>query len=402
MRLGYAVAAVALIVGLLIGAGIGTYVIAPMLAPPPALPIKIGYAGPITGTLANLGTQAYQGAILAAEQYNEKGGVLGRKIEVIVYDSKCVPAEGVSAARKLIIDEGVVAIIGQVCSSVTLAAMPLLQEYEVVGITETSTSPKITQGAGVGGNDWMFRINLPDDINGWVYGKLIVKLGGKRIAMLAVDDDWGRGCVEGFSKTIIEEGGEVVSVDYYVEGEVYFTPVLTKMAGLNPDAFFITARTETGAIIAKQIYELGIDIPIFVQGDVICDTFLDMVGPEVAEGIMACQSWYPEANPPSREFEEAFLERWGWRPWEPAGYGYIAMTALIEAIKASGDATSDGIRRGLKMLDMETFVGRVKFDEHNQAWTQVVVAKYGKGGSVELVHIETVERPEGYWEGTWR
>ena len=370
----------------------------PTLGPP----IKIGYCGPLSGAGADLGQQSLQGAILAIEEANAAGGVLGRKLELYKGDNKGVPAEAVTATRKLIIDNEVVAIVGQVYSSCTLAAMPLYAEYKVVGVVDTSTSPKITQGAGVGGNDWIFRINLPDDINGWAYGKIVVEKGGKRICMLAVNDDWGKGVVDGFSKTFIKEGATILSVDYYLEGETDFRTVLTKIKDLKPDCLFMCARTAMGATIIKQAYEIGLHpaVPIFVQGDVINDEFLRLVGPKIAEGIMACESWFP-GSPESKDFEDAYKKRWGVTAWEPGAYGYIATKAILKAIEASKDATSDGIRRGLKMLDWPTFVGRVKFDEHNQGWTKVVVAKWGPEGKVIPVYEVEVERPPGYWEGTW-
>jgi branched-chain amino acid transport system substrate-binding protein len=371
-------------------------------APPQALPpIKIGYCGPLSGVGGDLGEQSLKGAMLAVEEANAEGGVLGRKVEIYPQDNKGVPSEAVSGTRKLITDYGVVAIVGQVYSSCTLAAEPLYNESKVVGMCDTSTNPRITQQAGVGGNDWFFRINLPDDINSWVYGKTIVEKGGKRICMLAPNDDWGVGCVEGFSKTFEEEGATILSVDYYLEGETDFRSVLAKIKSLDPDCIQLTARTAMGATIAKQAYELGLHYPIFVQGDVVNDEFLGMVGPEIAEGIMGCESFFP-GGPESKDFEEAFKKRWGVTAWEPAGYGYVATKAIFEAIKLSGGATSEAIREGLKKLDMATFVGRVKFDEHNQAWTHVVVAKWGPGGTVVPVYTVEVERPSGYWEGTWR
>ncbi len=363
-----------------------------------AEPIRIGVITPLTGSVSFVGNESLKGATLAAEQINEAGGLLGRPIKIYAGDNKCLPAEAVSATRRLISRDEVIAIIGHVCSSATLAAMPINQSEGVPLMVDASTNPKITLNAGVGGNEWVFRANLPDDINALVFAKMIVELGGPKVSILATNDDWGRGVAESFSKVIEQEGGEVLSTDFYEEGETDFLSTLTKIKGLNPDAMLVASRMITGSVIMKQYGELGMKIPVFNQGDMVNADFIKLVGAEIAEGLMGSESWYPGADDAmNQKFIEEYEERLGMEPIESSAYGYTAMQLIAQAIRNTGKATREGVRDGLKMIDMDTMVGHVKFDEHNQAWTQVVIAKI-TNGKIQVVKRVNVSRPEGYWE----
>jgi branched-chain amino acid transport system substrate-binding protein len=362
-------------------------------------PIPIGYVGPLTGSVALLGNEALKGATLATEQINTAGGVLGRPLKIFSADNKCNPAEAVAATRKVITRDRVVASIGQLCSSATLAAMPIYEAEKIPLVVEASTNPQITVRAGVGGNKWVFRPNLPDDINAIVFAKMIVDLGGKNVSFLLTNDDWGRGVGSSFKEVVEKEGGKVLSQDFYEEGETNFLSVLTKIKGLSPTALLIAARTASGAVIMKQYTELGLKMPIFNQGDMVNEQFVKLVGKDVAKGILGSESWYPGVEDPiNKKFEADYIARWGYDPIEPAAYGYVGVQLIAEAIRLAKAATPEAIRDGLTRVDLKTIAGQVKFDEHNQAWTWVVVAKVTDEGKIVTVKQVQVNRPAGYWE----
>lgn len=364
-----------------------------------AEPIPIGYIGPLTGSVALLGNEALKGATLALEQINGAGGLLGRPLKLFAADNKCNPAEAVSATRKVITRDKVVATIGQLCSSATLAAMPIYEQEKIPLVVETSTNPMITVRAGVGGNKWVFRPNLPDDINALVFAKMIVDLGGKNLSFLLTNDDWGRGVGTSFKEVAEKESGKVVSLDYYDEGETNFLSVLTKIRGLNPNALFVAARTASGALIMKQYTELGMKVPVFNQGDMVNEQFVKLVGKDIAKGILGSESWYPGVDDPiNKKFEADYIARWGYDPIEPSAYGYVGVQLIAEAIRISKSATPEAIRDGLTRVNMKTIAGQIKFDEHNQAWTWVVVAKITDDGKIKTIKTVQVDRPKGYWE----
>lgn len=360
--------------------------------------IRIGYVGPLTGSVALVGNEGVKGVTLAVEQINAAGGLLGRPLKLYVADDKCNPAESVSATRKIITRDKVVATIGHGCSSATLAAMPINQQEKIPHVVETSTNPMITVRAGVGGNRWIFRPNLPDDMNATVFAKMIVELGGENVSFLLVNDDWGRGVASSFKRVVESEGGKVLNVDYYEEGETNFMSVLTKIKGLNPDALLVAARTGSGAVIMKQYTELGMKMLVFNQGEMINEQFVKLVGKEIAQGLIGCESWYPGIQDPmNKKFEEDYIARWGYDPIEHSAYSYVGVQLIAEAIRISQSATPEAIREGLTKVDLKTIAGHVRFDEHNQAWTWVVIAKIDDG-KVKVMKAVEVGRPQGYWE----
>jgi branched-chain amino acid transport system substrate-binding protein len=362
-------------------------------------PIAIGHVSPLTGSVALLGNESLKGATLAVEQINAAGGLLGRPLKIFPADNKCNPAEAVSATRNVITRDKVVAAVGQVCSSATLAAMPVVEQEKIPLVVDTSTNVMITVRAGVGGNRWVFRPNLPDDINAIVFAKMIVDLGGKNVSFLVTNDDWGRGVTASFKEVIEKEGGKVVSLDYYDEGETNFLSVLTKIRGVNPSALFVAARTAGGAAIMKQYREMGLRMPVFNQGDMVNEQFVKLVGKDLAKGIMGSESWYPRVDDPmNKKFEADYLARWGYEPIEPSAYGYVGVQLIAEAIRISKSATPEAIRDGLTKVNLKTIAGQVKFDEHNQAWTWVVVAKVTDDGKIQTVKTVQVDRPKDYWE----
>jgi branched-chain amino acid transport system substrate-binding protein len=364
-----------------------------------AEPIPIGYVGPLTGSVALLGNEALKGATLAVEQINAAGGLLGRPLKIFAADNKCNPAEAVSATRKVITRDRVVAMVGQLCSSATLAAMPIYEQEKIPLVVEASTNPLITVRAGVGGNKWVFRPNLPDDINAIVFAKMIVDLGGKSVGFLLTNDDWGRGVGASFKEVVEREGGKVVSLDYYDEGETNFLSVLTKIKGLSPNALLIAARTASGALIMKQHAELGMRVPVFNQGDMVNEQFVKLVGKEIAKGIIGSESWYPGVDDPiNKKFEADYIARWGYDPIEPSAYGYVGVQLIAEGIRITKSAAPEDIRDGLTKVNMKTIAGQVKFDEHNQAWTWVVVARITDDGKIQTIKHVQVDRPRGYWE----
>ena len=195
--------------------------------------IRLGIVAPMSGPNARYGSFSLRGAQLAAEEINDAGGVGGRKIAITSGDSQGTPVEGVSATRRLIDLDKVDFIIGDVSSSVTLAMQPVAEDAGVLLLNAASSNPKITYGAGVGGFKWTFR-NYPTDEN----RALVViqyaaeKRGFTKFAVLSVDSDYGRAAIEFTKKYLPGFKGEILTEDYYKEGEVDFRSVLAKIRRL--------------------------------------------------------------------------------------------------------------------------------------------------------------------------
>ena len=169
--------------------------------------IKIGVSQPLTGAFAASGNYVAQGAKMAEEEINKAGGVLGKKIELIVEDNKSNPTEAVATAEKLIVKDKVPVMMGAWSSTLTLAVMPKLEEYKVPMVVETSSSGKIT----VSGNPYIFRISPTSEMEAKAFQPLIVKLGIKKADFLNTNNDFGIGSATEFSK-MLEASGVTVGI----------------------------------------------------------------------------------------------------------------------------------------------------------------------------------------------
>lgn len=168
--------------------------------------IKIGVNEPLTGPFAASGTYVVNGAKIAADEINSKGGILGKKIELVIEDNKSNPTEAAAVAEKLITADKVPVIMGAWGSSLTLAVMPKLMEYKVPMVVETSSSGKITTT----GNPYIFRISPPSSVEAAAFKPILPKLSIKKADFLVINNDWGRGAAEDFGKVLKADRKSVV------------------------------------------------------------------------------------------------------------------------------------------------------------------------------------------------
>src|SRR5215211_8628610 len=171
--------------------------------------IKIGVNEPLTGAFAASGTYVVNGAKIAADEINAKGGILGKKIELVIEDNKSNPTEAAAVAEKLIVRDKVPVMMGAWGSGFTLAIMPKLMEYKVPMLVETSSSGKITTS----GNPYIFRISPPSAVEAEAFAPKVQALGIKKVDFLVVNNDWGRGASDDFSKMYKEKGVQVGLVE---------------------------------------------------------------------------------------------------------------------------------------------------------------------------------------------
>ena len=338
-----------------------------------APPIKIGTFTPLSGHAAYYGEHIVFGAKMAIEEVNEKGGLLGRKVEFIAEDDKNVPAEAVSAAEKLITKDQVVALSASMGSSPVLAVMPKVNEAKVPMFVQTATSVLITEQSGVGGNPWTFKCNPNDPMMLTALAKFIVeKRGVKSISFIGEDTDFGRGIVKGLKDWMVPNGEKILSEDYVKAGETEFTPILTKVKGLKPDVLGlgVVGPTQIQALV-KQMLELGMKIPLTGRYDITAKQIEDYIASGALEGS-TCVEPYSHLyeggqNPQFVKKVKAKLGRDTGIYWWGTYWSYEATRVMLEAIKRAGSADRTAIRDAAKKIEMELLTGvKVKFDDHNQ------------------------------------
>ena len=345
---------------------------------------KIGIISPMSGPNARYGAFANKGAALAAKEINAAGGVLGKQIQLVSGDSQCVPAEGVAATQRMISLEKTPIIIGDVCSSVTLAMQPLVEESKVLLVNAASSNPDITYKSGVGGFKWTFRNYPTDEVRAATVLEYAAKTKGfKKFAVLSVDSDYGRGAIK-FTKRYLPkyEGAEILSEDYYKDSETDFRSVLSKIRRSGAQAIILYGQADTTPIIARQMLELGLAGKVALVGNGEFNTKDTIAAaPKVMNGAVEAAAWLPEVPAPrSQKFVEDYKKaNGGEMPNNHAYTHYDTLQLVAQAIKNANSLKGEDVRNSLAKIKYDSPMGVVTFDDHNQAVMPMVLLEITDG-----------------------
>ena len=351
-------------------------------------PIVIGAVQPQTGPVSIDGMSVVSGIKIATEKINSGGGVLGRPIQVVIEDGKGDPVESVNAVEKLIRRDKVPAIIGCWASSATLAAMPIVKRNQVPLLVETSTAPMITDQK----NEWVFRFTSHNDIDGALMEQYLgPKLGFKKAAYLAVNNDWGRSMATAVGKIMEKTEGKILFVEYASAAETNYTPMLTRIKASAADTLFITTSIQNVAMILKQFRELGMKINVFVTSAIPAEKVIDIAGKEASEGVYFFNRYVVYAPPKGKEEEnkrlvEAYQKIYpGKVPDMYVAFGYDALYIMADAIKRAGEPSAAKIREALEKTDFFGLTGQVKFDANHHSQPRVSISQV-KNGAPQIVY----------------
>ncbi len=329
-------------------------------------PVKIGVIQPLSGPVAASGNYVRMGAEIARDWINARGGVLGRKIELVIEDNKSDPKEAASAAEKLIVRDRVPAIMGAWGSSMTLAAMPKLEEYGVPMVVETSSAASITRR----GNPWVFRISPPSEMEALGLEPYLDKLGIKRADFLAVNTDWGRGAITAFGEILKKKGVAVGATEFMDQAATDMSAQLTKIKGTGGDTLFLTTSVEQITLVLKQAQEQRLERRIITTGGSSSPNQLVKQAGPAADGtyhIVFFMPWFPEAMPDGK-LARAFVDEWTKRghPFEglTEGFrGHDGILTIAEAIRIAGKDEPKAIREALWKVDLMGVNGPIKFQK---------------------------------------
>jgi branched-chain amino acid transport system substrate-binding protein len=339
--------------------------------------VKIGLIQPLTGSVAYNGTTDVNGSKLALDEINAKGGVLGKKLELVIEDGQCKPANSVNAAEKLIQRDKVAALSGAFCSSATLAVMPVAANNKIPLVTGVSSSAELTEK----GNRWFFRATETDALLAKSFAKILFdQLKLRKVAYIGVNDDWGRGGVAEFEKQMTALGATTVMKEYFEHGTSDFYTILTKLKASGADGAFVAAETQDGSIFVKQKAEFGLQLKVFGVGSWATADFMKLTGAS-SEGIYAAVPYASTMDTPkNKAFVEAYTARYKEAPGKYSAAGYNAINILAAAINRAGSTDAEKIREALTKTDYEGPNGKFKFDAKGQAsGFNVVLVQLRKG-----------------------
>ena len=342
--------------------------------------IKIGVAGPLTGPLAFLGQHIKWAGELATDEINQKGGVLGRKVVFLMQDSACRPADAVAAAEKLLSQDKVDAMLGDVCSGATIALMPVLEKAQRPLIVTVSTHPDITQRAGSGGNQWVFRTVPHDAQIAAVVARQLKNV--KSLAIVAEDTDYGRGAVK-LLKDQLPGEVKIVSEDYFKQTETDFLPVLTRIRASKPDAIGTYVLDQAALNLMKQYIQFGMSVPLVGRPPLGSGVVAPVVSSGKFNGSWTVYPYYDKYSSPQNDaFTKPFVERFK-QPPHYAAYGvYEGVKVLADAILRAGSTDSKAVRDALAKTNYGGILGPIRFDSNHQAHNNLMYLQIENGAVV--------------------
>ena len=326
--------------------------------------IKIGVTQPLTGAFAASGNYVTQGAQIAAEEINKAGGVLGKKIELIIEDNKSNPTEAVATAEKLIVRDKVPVMMGAWSSTLTLAVMPKLEEYKVPMLVETSSSGKITTS----GNPYIFRISPTSEMEAKAFAPLFKKMNIKKVAFLSTNNDFGLGAAKEFAAAAKASAVEVVATETMDPKATDFSAQLAKIKASGADAVLVTTAVEQATLILKQAKDQQVSARIITTGGSVSPDQLIQQAGEAANGsshLVFFTPWFPEAvkNP---DVAKKFVTLWNGKKYNVGGLtegfrGWDGIQTIVAAIKAAGKADAEAITKALWNVKVKGINGNIAF-----------------------------------------
>jgi branched-chain amino acid transport system substrate-binding protein len=327
--------------------------------------LKVAILAPLSGDVATFGASTRDGALLAIEEWNAKGGVLGRQIEAVVEDSQCEAEPAASAANKVISQDQVKFIIGEVCSKASIPVSEIATANKVVQISPTSTNPKVTIDEAGNAKPTVFRACFIDPFQGTVGAKFALdELGAKTAAVLLDQgNDYVRGLAEFFRDAFEAGGGKVVVWETYTAGDTDFTAILTKVKDANPDILYLPDYYSTVNVIAAQANQMGIKA-VKLGGDGWDSPKLDQVA--TAGGFFTNHYSSEDTRPVVQDFVKRYQAKYGSVPDALAALAYDAANILFMAIQQAETDDPVKVAQTMEKGKFSVVSGDIVFDaQHN-------------------------------------
>lgn len=335
--------------------------------------ILVGEFGSLTGDQATFGISTNKGIKMAFDEINEKGGIKGKKIKLITEDNQGKNEEAAAAVTRLITQNKVVAIIGEVASGRSKAAAPIAQQYKIPMISPSSTNPDVTR---IG--DYIFRVCFIDPFQGFVMAKFAKdNLKAKKAAVLrSIGNEYSVGLADVFTNEFKKMGGEVVADLSYQDKDVDFKAQLTQLRSKSPDVIFVPGYYTEVGLIAQQAKQLGIKAPL-LGGDGWDSPKLNEIGKEAINGSYFSNHYTTESTDPVVvDFIKKFQEKYKEVPDGLAALGYDAAKILAASMEKAKDLSSQSIRDEIaKTKDFGGVTGKISINEERNAVKSAVVVQ---------------------------
>ncbi|MBW2579692.1 MAG: branched-chain amino acid ABC transporter substrate-binding protein [Deltaproteobacteria bacterium] len=326
--------------------------------------IKLGVAGPHSGDLASYGIPTVKAAELVVKEVNAKGGVLGKKVELLVEDDVCKPEVATNTATKLLSDK-VDVVLGHICSGATRAAMGIYKDSKIIAMSPSATNPALTQS---GDYPNFYRTIASDDAQAQLevdFALDVLKL--KKIAVLHDKGDYGKGLAE-FVKSFLEKSpqAKVVLYEGITPGAVDYSAIVQKIKRSRAEAVIFGGYHPEASKIVSQMRKKRMKT-IFISDDGVKDDTFIKVARKYAEGVYATGPKDVSKNPMAIAATEAHKKAYGKDPGAFFLNAYAATLALLNGIEKAGSTDYDAVEKALRTQFVETPLGKIRFDERGDA-----------------------------------
>ncbi len=326
--------------------------------------IKLGVAGPHSGDLASYGIPTLKAAKLVVEDVNKKGGVLGKKVEILEVDDVCKPEVATNSATKLVSQKADV-VLGHICSGATKAALGVYKDSKIIAMSPSATNPALTQS---GDYPNFYRTIASDDAQAKLEVDFALNnLKVKKVAVLHDKGDYGKGLAE-YAKNFLEKSGkaDVALYEGITPGAVDYSAVVQKIKRSGAEAVIFGGYHPEASKIVSQMRKKRMNT-IFISDDGVKDDTFIKVAKEYAEGVYATGPKDVSKNPMAVAANEDHRKTYGEDPGAFFLNAYAATLALLNAIEKAGSTDYDALAKALKTQDVDTPLGKIRFDEKGDA-----------------------------------
>ncbi|HPF21206.1 MAG TPA: ABC transporter substrate-binding protein [Syntrophomonas sp.] len=354
--------------------------------------INVGVNVELSGGVASYGTNARDGAILAIEEINQAGGVLGKQLNPIERDCKSVADEAMSVSAALV-GEKIVAQIGPLTSGNVAGSTPVMMDNKIPLIAPAATAANVTVDDKTGATrDYIFRVCFIDPFQGTLMAQFAAdNLKAKKAVIYGdTSSDYGKGLAEYFKKTFVEKGGEVIAEEGFVKDDRDFRAALTKIKGLNPDFIYIPGYYQEVAPLIKQARELGITAPMGGGDGWDSPDMVSVAGAAALNNTFFTNHYSSQDKDPKIvKFVEAFKAKYNKEPDAFAALGYDAVQLMVQGLKDAGEADPVKLAAAIAQIkDFEGITGKMSIDEQHNPVKAGVVIEFKDGAQIMNTRIQ--------------
>lgn len=336
-------------------------------------PLKVAVLAPLSGSVPTFGTSMLNGIKLAAGEWNKNGGILGRQIELVVEDSQCEADPAVNAANKVIDQDGVHYLLGELCSKASIPVSVIAEAKHVVQVTGSSTNVEVTLNVDGSTKQYVYRSCFIDPFQGLIAAKFVYNTLGIKTAFIMLDqgNDYSRGLAEAFDTSFTKLGGTVVGKETYTSADTDFSAVLAKVQVANPGLIFLPDYYPMANLVGAQAKQMGITAPL-MGGDGWDSPDLNLAA--VEGGYYVNHYTSEDTRPVVQNWVTAYKTAYGPVPDAIAALAYDAANLMFTAIKDAGVDDSTAVATAMQSVTLDGVTGKITFDaQHNPVKGAVIM-----------------------------